>query len=121
MSLPLRVFCRGAGQVTIRASALPRVKPPVLHGFHLASVLLIRCGMKNSKTREGMQMDAAWRQILVASVVIVTLFALGALEVMTARLPVDRSVAARVSAGPEPGGPFQDFLLDTTMTEAPSK
>jgi hypothetical protein len=77
--------------------------------------------MKNSMTREGMQMDAAWRQILVASVVIVTLFALGALEVMTARLPVDRSVAARMSAGSEPGGPFQDFLVDTTLTETPSK
>jgi len=77
--------------------------------------------MKDSKTREGMQMDAAWRQILVASVVIVTLFALGALEVMTARLPVDRSVATRATAGPEPGGPFQDFLVDTTLTETPSK
>jgi len=66
-------------------------------------------------------MDAAWRQILVASVVIVTLFALGALEVMTARLPVDRSVAAHATAGSEPGGPFQDFLADTTLAETPSK
>ena len=66
-------------------------------------------------------MDAAWRQILVASVVIVTLFALGALEVMTARLPVDRSVAARTAAGSEPGRPFQDFLVDTASTETPSK
>ena len=77
--------------------------------------------MKDSKTREGMQMDAAWRQILVASVVMVTLFALGALEVMTARLPVDRSLAARMNAGSEPGGPFQDFLVDTTVTETPNK
>jgi len=77
--------------------------------------------MKNSKIGEGMQMDAAWRQILVASVVIVTLVALGALEVMTARLPIDRSVATRVSAGSEPGTPFQDFLVDTTLTETPNK
>ena len=66
-------------------------------------------------------MDAAWRQILVASVVIVTLFALGALEVMTARLPVDQTVAVRANVGSEPRGPFQDFLVDTSLTETPSK
>jgi hypothetical protein len=77
--------------------------------------------MTNLMTREEMQMDAAWRQILVALVVIVTLFALGALEVMTARLPVDRSVAVRGDAGSEPRGPFQDFLVDTSLTETPSK
>jgi len=121
VSSQVRVFCRGAGHVTIHARLPPRLKPPVLHGFRLASVLLIRTGMEESKAREGMQMDVAWRQILAASVVVVSLFALGALEVMTARLSVDRSVSAQATAGSEPGGPFQDFLEDTTLTEAPSK
>jgi hypothetical protein len=72
-------------------------------------------------TREGTIMDAAWRQILVAAVVIVTLIALGVLEVVTARLPVDHSVTARVKNGTEPAGPFQDFLVETSMSEAPGK
>ena len=66
-------------------------------------------------------MDAAWRQILVAALVIVTLIALGVLEVVTARLPVDHSVTARVKVGAEPAEPFQDFLVETSMTEAPGK
>ena len=64
-------------------------------------------------------MDGAWRQILVAAVVIVTLIALGVLEVVTARLPVDQSVTARVNADVEPAGPWQDFLVvDTPVAEA---
>jgi hypothetical protein len=77
--------------------------------------------MTNSMTREETQMDAAWRQILVAIAVIVTLIALGVLEVVTARLPVDHSLTARVNAGSEPAGPWQDFLVDTSMAEAPGR
>ena len=66
-------------------------------------------------------MDAPWRQILVASAVIVTLLALGVLEVMTARLPVDHSFTARVNAGSEPAGPWQDFLVDRSMAEGPGR
>ena len=66
-------------------------------------------------------MDAAWRQILVAAVVIVTLIALGVLEVVTARLPVDHSVTAHVTTGEQQTEPFQDFLLETSLTEAPGK
>ena len=74
------------------------------------------------KTREGMiDMDAAWRQILVAAIAIVTLIALGVLEVVTARLPVDQSVTLRVKAGTEPAGPFQDFLVETSIAEAPAR
>ena len=77
--------------------------------------------MTNSMTREEMQMDAAWRQILVAVAVIVTLIALGVLEVVTARLPVDHSFTARVNAGSEPAGPWQDFLVDGSMGAASGK
>ncbi len=97
------------------------LKRAALQDSRLASDVLFTAGMSNLMTKEGIHMDAAWRQILVAAVVIVTLIALGVLEVVTARLPVDQSVTARMKNGTEPAGPFQDFLVETSMTEASDK
>src|SRR5262245_2425958 len=78
-------------------------------------------GMTNSMTREGIHMDGAWRQMLAAALVVVTVIALGVLEVVTARLPVDQSVTVRMKAGEGPAEPLQDVLVETSLTEASEK
>ena len=66
-------------------------------------------------------MNAAWRRVLIASAVIVTLVALGALEFMTARLPVDQSLTAQVNSGNGAAGPWQDYLIDSSITAPGSR
>jgi len=55
-------------------------------------------------------MNAGWQRALVATAFIVTLVALGALEVLTARLPLDQSVAGPANDGSEPLRSWQDVL-----------
>ncbi len=66
-------------------------------------------------------MDAAWGRVLVATGVIVALVALGALEVITARLPVDQSSTARLNSGNEQVAPWHDFLTDSSYAAAGSR
>ena len=61
----------------------------------------------------------AWHRVLVASAFIVTLVALGALEVLTARLPADQALTGAVGRGNEPMAPWQDFLNGQTPLVSP--
>jgi len=54
-------------------------------------------------TKEDAVMKVKWPRLLAAAAFIVTLVALGALEVLTARLPIDRDPSGAVSRENEVG------------------
>lgn len=61
-------------------------------------------------TEEDTEMNVAWHRVLVATAFVVTLVALGALEVLTARLPVDQAVTGPMGRADEPTGSSQGSL-----------
>jgi hypothetical protein len=67
-------------------------------------------GDESMRTEEDTGMNLGWGRVLIGIGVIIALLTLGALEVLTARLPADEPLAGQANPDNGAAGPWQDFL-----------
>jgi hypothetical protein len=87
----------------VEVLAIANIATGIGHASHSA-------GDESMLTKEGTEMSVAWGRALIGIGVIVAFLTLGALEILTARLPASEPVAGQVSPDNEAAEPWQDFL-----------